>query len=205
MKVVVASRNQGKVAEYARMFNTLSWEVLSLDQAGIPPNFILPEEGSTFEANAYSKAAAVAPLLARDFALGDDSGLMVDALGGAPGVFSARYAGLGTTGAEQAHANIAKLLEALTGVPDQFRTARFVCQIVMIDGHGQRIDSRGTCEGRILRAPRGEGGFGYDPVFVPQGFDRSMAELTLDEKNRVSHRGKALLALMNKVSARYGR
>jgi XTP/dITP diphosphohydrolase len=203
MKVIVASRNEGKCIEYARMFGTLDWNVLSLDSAGIPANFILPEEGSTLEANAYSKAAAVAPLLAEGFALGDDSGLEVDALGGAPGAFSARYAGLNTRGAERDRANITKLLSALNDVPDEDRTARFVCQIVMIDGHGQRIDARGTCEGRILHTPRGEGGFGYDPVFLPQGFDRSMAELTLDEKNRISHRGHALQALIKKVSDCY--
>jgi XTP/dITP diphosphohydrolase len=185
------------------MFAALNWEVLSLDSAGIPPNFILPEEGSTLEANAYSKVSAVAPLLAEGFALGDDSGLEVDALDGAPGPFSARYAGLGTTGAERDRANITKLLSAINGVPDESRTARFVCQIVMIDGCGQRIDSRGTCEGRILHAPRGEGGFGYDPVFMPQGFDRSMAELSIDEKNRISHRGQALFTLVKKVSALY--
>jgi XTP/dITP diphosphohydrolase len=201
MKVVIASRNQGKCSEYARMFATLNWEVLSLDHAGIPPGFILPEEGSTFEANAYSKASAVAPLLAEGFALGDDSGLEVDVLSGAPGVFSARYSGLGKTEAERARANIAKLLSDLKGFSDDFRKARFVCQIVMIDVHGHRIDARGTCEGCILHAPRGKGGFGYDPVFLPNGFDRSMAELSLDEKNRISHRGQAMFELAKKVSA----
>ena len=203
MKVVVASRNEGKCTEYARMFAPLNWDVFSLERAGIPRNFILPEEGSTLEANAYSKASAVAPLLAEGFALGDDSGLEVDALDGAPGAFSARYAGIHTKDAKRDRANIVKLLSALNGVPDESRTARFVCQIVMIDGYGHRFDARGTCEGRILHTPRGEGGFGYDPVFLPQGFSSSMAELTLDEKNRISHRGQALLALIQKVSERY--
>jgi non-canonical purine NTP pyrophosphatase, rdgB/HAM1 family len=185
------------------MFAPLNWDVFSLERAGIPRNFILPEEGSTLEANAYSKASAVAPLLAEGFALGDDSGLEVDALDGAPGAFSARYAGIHTKDAKRDRANIVKLLSALNGVPDESRTARFVCQIVMIDGYGHRFDARGTCEGRILHTPRGEGGFGYDPVFLPQGFSSSMAELTLDEKNRISHRGQALLALIQKVSERY--
>jgi XTP/dITP diphosphohydrolase len=203
MKVVVASRNEGKCTEYARMFATLKWDVFSLERAGIPGSFILPEEGSTLEANAYSKASAVAPLLVEGFALGDDSGLEVDALNGAPGAFSARYAGIHTKGAKRDRANNAKLLSALKGVPDEARTARFVCQIVMLDGYGHRFDARGACEGRIIHTPCGEGGFGYDPVFMPQGFDRSMAELTLDEKNRISHRGLALLALIQKVSEHY--
>lgn len=203
MKVVIASRNQGKCAEYARMFSTIGWEVLSLDNVGIPQNFILPEEGSTFEANAYSKAVAVSPLLAEGFALGDDSGLEVEALAGAPGVFSARYAGMELKGEELDHANVTKLLAAMEAVPDAQRGARFVCQIVMLDEEGQRFDARGTCNGRILRAPRGQRGFGYDPIFLPNGFDRTLAELDMDEKNLISHRGRAMKALVEKVSAHF--
>ena len=196
--VVLASRNRGKISEYQRMLGQAGFSVMGMDQAGVDPGIELPEEGDTFEANALQKASALQKITG-GWALGDDSGLEVDALGGAPGVFSARYSGSQQSGPARDRANYQKLLEELEGVPDDQRTARFVCAIAMPGPEGVVITSRGTCEGRIIRAPRGEGGFGYDPVFITDGYDRTMAELSMDEKNRISHRGRALRALVLKL------
>lgn len=144
----------------------------------------IEETGSTFEENAKIKASA---LSGRGYvAIADDSGLEVDALGGAPGVFSARYSGNGDEGNNQ------KLLSELSDVPDEKRTARFVSVICCILPDGREITCRGECKGKILRAPRGEHGFGYDPLFFYEPFGRSFAELSPDEKNSISHRGNAL-------------
>jgi XTP/dITP diphosphohydrolase len=150
----------------------------------------LEEKGDTFEDNAASKARelsrwAVLPALA------DDSGLEVEALGGEPGVMSARYAG--TQGDDAA--NIARLLREMEGIPAARRRARFVCVLVLASPVGETIELRETCEGTITTARRGDSGFGYDPVFVPAGMEKTMAELSLEEKNAISHRGKALRRL----------
>ena len=196
--IVLASRNRGKISEYRRMLEQAGFSVIGLDQAGVDPGIELPEEGNTFEANALQKASALQKITG-GWALGDDSGLEVDALGGAPGVFSARYSGSHERGPGRDRANCRKLLEELENVPDERRIARFVCAIAMPGPGGVVITSRGTCEGRIIRAPRGESGFGYDPVFMADGYDRTMAELSMDEKNRISHRGRALRALVLKL------
>ena len=196
--VVLASRNRGKISEYRRMLEQAGFSVAGMDEAGVDPGLELPEEGDTFEANALQKASALQRLIG-GWTLGDDSGLEVDALEGAPGVYSARYSGSPGRGPERDRANYEKLLEELRGVPDERRTARFVCVIAMPGPGGALITSRGTCEGRIVRAPRGAGGFGYDPVFMADGYDRTMAELSMDEKNRISHRGRALRALVLKL------
>jgi XTP/dITP diphosphohydrolase len=198
VKVVVATRNRGKLAEYRRMFQPLDIEVVSLEEAGVDVSIELPEDGDTFEANAQSKTRALQRHIG-GWAMGDDSGLEVDALGGAPGVYSARYAGIEGTGPERDRANLAKLLSELVTVPDPERNARFVCSIVLLGPESARITARGTCEGRIIHSPRGTSGFGYDPVFVPDGFERTMAELGMDEKNRISHRGRALATLIERV------
>ena len=158
----------------------------------------LPLLRYTFEANALQKASTLQRLIG-GWTLGDDSGLEVDALKGAPGVFSARYSGSPGRGPERDQANYQKLLDELREVPDEMRTARFVCAIAMPGPGGVLITSRGTCEGRIVRAPRGAGGFGYDPVFIADGYDRTMAQLSMDEMNRISHRGRALGALVQKL------
>ena len=150
------------------------------------------EIGSTFEANARLKAVALhAELPPSYWVLADDSGLMVDALGGAPGVYSARYAGGGGD-----EANNLRLLRDLARVPDAERTARFVCTLVLLTEEGEKV-FHGQCEGRILRGARGDGGFGYDPLFVPEGYTETFAQLGEDIKNRISHRARALLALTN--------
>jgi XTP/dITP diphosphohydrolase len=195
---VVASRNRGKISEYRRMLEQAGFAAVSMDQAGVDPGVELPEDGDTFEANALQKATELQKITG-GWTLGDDSGLEVDALGGSPGVFSARYSGSLERGPERDRANYQKLLEELQDVPDERRTARFVCAIAMPGPGGVVVTSRGTCEGRIVQAPRGEGGFGYDPVFMADGNDRTMAELSMDEKNRISHRGRALRALVLKL------
>ncbi len=223
-KVVVASRNRGKISEYRRMLDQAGFSVVSSDRAGVGDDVELPEEGDTFEANAFSKASALQKIIG-GWTLGDDSGLEVDALGGAPGVFSARYSGSRQRGSERDRANYEKLLRELQDVPDEKRTARFVCAIAMLgpNGPGRRngrgkngpcpgrfigqdkngpcrcITTRGVCTGLIIRVPRGDDGFGYDPVFVADGYDRTMAELTMDQKNRISHRGHALRGLVEKL------
>jgi len=158
------------------------------------PRIELPPEGDDYAANAVAKARAV--VLATGLpALGDDSGLEVDALGGRPGVHSARYGGPGRDDA----ARVALLLHELESVQQAQRNARFVCVVALVTPDGDSVTARGSCEGRILAAPRGEGGFGYDPVFAPEGRDVSLAELPADEKNRLSHRGRAVTALLAKL------
>jgi XTP/dITP diphosphohydrolase len=198
--VVVASRNRGKISEYRRMLERAGFSAVTMDQAGVGDQVELPEEGDTFEANALQKACALQEITG-GWTLGDDSGLEVDALGGAPGVFSARYSGSDRRGPERDRANYEKLLRQLSNVADEDRTARFVCFIAMLGPDGRCITSRGTCEGRIALAPRGCGGFGYDPVFVAEGYSRTMAELSMDEKNRISHRGRALRSLVEKLKS----
>lgn len=201
MKVVLGTRNEGKLAEYRRMLGQLGIEVQDLDEAGVPAEVQLPEDADNFEGNARSKASSLQTITG-GWALGDDSGLEVDALGGAPGVYSARYAGVEGRGAVRDRANLDKLLGALESVEDEQRTARFVCVIVLIGPAGQHVAARGTCEGRIIRSARGHNGFGYDPVFVPRGHQRTMAELGMDEKNRISHRGRALETLVTTLQSR---
>ena len=183
MKVILASNNKNKIREMAQILEPFGMEVISQREAGA--DFEVLENGTTFRENAELKAAAVferlnAPVIA------DDSGLMVDALGGAPGVYSHRYAGENATDKDRCE----KLLIELAGVPEEKRTARFVCEICFIDESGERHFFTGKCEGMIGTEEKGENGFGYDPVFYVSGV--SLAEMTDDEKNSISHRGEAL-------------
>lgn len=193
-QVVIATNNAHKVEEIRTALAFEGWEFLTLAQCAPYPE--PAEDADTFEGNARIKAreAHARTGLA---ALADDSGLAVDALGGAPGVRSARYAGVHGDDA----ANNAKLLRELEGVPVQERTARFLCSLVFIDENGEETCASGAVEGRIAFAESGAGGFGYDPLFLPDVFGgaRSMAEATQDEKNAVSHRGNALRALKEKL------
>ncbi|MEZ5459069.1 MAG: RdgB/HAM1 family non-canonical purine NTP pyrophosphatase [Steroidobacteraceae bacterium] len=193
--VVLATGNRGKLAEFRQLLGDSGFDVVPQSQFGIDP----PEEtGTTFEANAELKARHAARLTGLP-ALADDSGLEVDALGGAPGVYSARYAGAGASDA----ANIAKLLAALAAVPDAQRTARFRCVIACVrtaDDPAPLL-ARGAWEGRILAAPRGSGGFGYDPVFLDPASGSSAAELDAAAKNARSHRGAALRDLLAQLRA----
>ena len=183
MKLVLASRNRKKLEEIRVLFHLPELEVVcAVDVPGAPE---VEEDGDTFEANAIKKAVALARA-AGAWSLADDSGLEVDALGGAPGVRSARYAGEPADDA----ANNRKLLEDLGGRAD--RSARFRCVIALASPSGAARTVSGACEGRIIAAPRGAGGFGYDPLFVPIGFEQTFAELDAAAKNRISHRGQAL-------------
>lgn len=188
IRLAVATRNRGKIREIKEVLHGLPIRLLTCDDF---PGWPVPEEkGSTFEENALEKAESLA-LFSGLPSLADDSGLEVEALGGAPGVTSAHYAGKHGDDA----ANIARLLRELEGIPSQERNARFVCVLALAGPRGEKLLLREDCEGWITGEPRGEGGFGYDPVFVPRGYSRTMAELSLEEKNAVSHRGKALRRL----------
>jgi len=197
--LVMATRNPGKIRELREILKDLRVALLSL--ADFPHLPEIPEEGATFAENAAIKAQAVARLTGHT-ALADDSGLAVDALGGAPGVFSARYAQDRTSPAPPTDAdNWRKLLEELKGVPWDERGARFVCEIALARPDGSLIKARGECAGVIALEPRGEMGFGYDPVFwVPQ-YSATMAELAPEIKNRISHRARALAAFKELLSS----
>jgi XTP/dITP diphosphohydrolase len=193
-RVLVATTNPGKVRELAAILNGLPVELAGL--AELPGAPEVEETGATFLANARLKALAYAAWSGLP-ALADDSGLEVDALGGDPGVRSARYAGEGA-GDE---ANLVKLLEALREVPPAERTARFRCAAVFALPDGRAWQAEAAWDGRLLDAPRGTGGFGYDPVFVPDGWDRTSAEVDAATKNAASHRAKAFAALRPAVEA----
>lgn len=182
--LVVATRNTGKIVEITALLTGLVDQFSSAsDYAGFPETV---EDGATFEENALKKAREAAAFTGLP-ALADDSGLVVDALGGRPGVFSARYAG---DNADD-DANNARLLGECRHVPEEQRQAAFVCVLAYVSPEGDEQVFSGTVTGRILDTARGEGGFGYDPLFQVDGFGRTMAELTLAEKNEVSHRARA--------------
>lgn len=187
MDLVIASKNAGKIREIREVLDLPGLTLLTFEDLGGWPD---PEEtGQTLEQNAAIKAAELRERFSRA-ALADDSGLEVDYLAGRPGIHSSRYAGPES----DSDRNIDKLLAELEGVKPADRTARFRC-VVALSLEGDTRLSRGVCEGTILDARRGEGGFGYDPVFEPAGFRRTMAELSLQQKNEISHRGKALRAM----------
>ncbi len=187
-QIVLATRNKGKVRELQALMKDFGIDVLSVsDIPGVPD---VEEDGVSFFENSMKKAREIAMFTGK-MALADDSGLVVDALDGAPGVYSARYAGEEATDEE----NYLKLLDEMRDVPDKDRTARFQCVMVLYHPSGQWISSEGSCEGVIGREPVGSQGFGYDPVFFVPGLGRSMAELTSEEKNAISHRGNALKRL----------
>jgi XTP/dITP diphosphohydrolase len=183
--ILVATRNPGKLREYAHLLADLPVEWLTLDQAGI--TLEVEETGDSFLTNARLKATAYARASGL-LTLADDSGLEVDALGGAPGVNSARYAGPGASDRERYEL----LLSKLKSVPQVQRSARFVCVVAIATQHGAVHATRGEVQGRIIDQPRGEHGFGYDPVFWLEERGCTMAELSSDEKNRISHRASAL-------------
>lgn len=195
MKLIIASNNAHKVSEIKAILGCFYDEILSLREAGIDMDVV--EDTNTFEGNALKKAREVFAVADADAVLSDDSGLMVDALGGAPGVYSARYAGEGHDDA----ANNAKLLDALRDVPDEKRTARFCTSVALIRKGMPAVTANGSVEGRILRSSQGENGFGYDPLFYYEPLKKSFAQLTPEEKNSVSHRRRALESLCDKLIA----
>ena len=196
--VVLATNNAHKVSEISTALAFPGWEFKTLREMGVDSD--PAEDADTFLGNARIKAVAAREACDGLATLADDSGLEVDALDGAPGVWSSRFAGEDATDAD----NNAKLLADLANVPDDQRTARFVCTLVFIDEDGTEQVARGTVEGRIGHAEQGDGGFGYDPLFWPDVFDGActLAEVPQARKNEVSHRGNALRQLRSQLEAR---
>ena len=193
--VVLASGNAGKLKEFAELLTALPYRIVPQGELGVQD---VPETGLTFVENALIKARHASAATGLP-ALADDSGLIVDALGGAPGLYSARYAGTPTDAA----ANNAKLLEAMRAIPAGQRSARFYAVIVLLrhPEDPQPLIAEGSWEGEITLAPRGSGGFGYNPVFLDPGYGLTAAEMDANTKNRLSHRGQALATLQQRLAA----
>ena len=190
-RIIFATGNQNKMREIREIMqgfrvNGEEIEILSMKEAGVYTDIV--EDGMTFVENASIKAKAIAVLAPGDFVMADDSGLEIDALNKEPGIYSARYLGEDTS----YQIKNANLIERLNGVPDEKRTARFVCAIAAVLPDGKTLVTRETIEGYIGECPAGENGFGYDPILWLPEYGKTSAELTMEEKNRISHRGKAL-------------
>ena len=200
-KIIFATGNQGKMREVRKILANLKiegeeTEILSMKEAGI--DIEITEDGASFEENAVIKAKAVSEVVPGAIVLADDSGLQIDYLNGEPGIYSARYLGEDTS----YHVKNANMLARLEGVAEEKRTARFVCAIAAAMPDGRVDTATGIIEGRIGYEEKGEGGFGYDPIFYVPEFGKTTAELSEDEKNAVSHRGKALRAIRERLEER---
>ena len=189
--IIAASSNAHKIKEIQAIMDKFGIKVISRDEAGVP-EFEITEDGETFEENSYKKAYEIMKATGKT-TIADDSGLMVDYLGGAPGVYSARFAGEEHNDAK----NNEKLLKLLKNVTGDDRKAKFVSVITLVYPDGKTLVARGECQGRIIGAPTGENGFGYDPIFLYEG--KTFAEHTAEFKNKVSHRAKALEILLEKI------
>jgi len=206
--IVAATRNQHKIREIEQITSQFGMKIISRDEAGIPPVEIV-EDGTTFEENSYKKAYEIMKMCGQ-ITIADDSGIEADALGGAPGIYSARYAAMSDDLTEDNapgedsddEENNRKLIRLLTPFPYEERTGRFVSVITMVFPDGDHITARGTVEGHILLEERGSGGFGYDPMFVPEGYDKTFGELPAELKNQISHRANALRVLREKLQER---
>lgn len=187
-KIVIASQNKHKIVEINSVLKDFGMEGISL--ADIEPDLDIVEDGKTFEENSYIKAKAVMEKL-NCIALADDSGLEVDALNGRPGIYSARFAGENASDDD----NNKKLLKELENISEKDRSARYVCVITMVFPSGEKIVARGIVEGRISLEKSGNEGFGYDPYFIPNGYDKTFGNFSLEEKNQISHRANALKEL----------
>lgn len=186
-QVVIATKNRGKAKDFEALFTPLGYEVVTMFD--VAPDMEIEETGTTFEENAVLKAETLSKALGT-IVIADDSGLAVDALDGAPGVYSARYAG-----DHDDEANIVKVLENLKGVPEEERTARFMCALAIAGPELETTTVFGSCEGVILEEKRGTNGFGYDSIFFVPELNRAMAELSPEEKGAISHRGNAIRKL----------
>lgn len=195
MDIVFASNNQGKVREVRAMLENTDIKIHSL--ADLDLHIDVVEDGHSFIENALIKATTIAGLIRRPV-LADDSGLEVDALNGAPGIYSARYGGPGLKDPER----LALLLSELSEVPENKRTARFVCVMALVFPDGSNLTARGVCEGSITQKAEGNGGFGYDPAFCPRGYQETFGVLPAETKNRISHRSQALLKMKKLLDAR---
>ena len=196
-KIVFATSNEGKMREIREILKSLGAEILSLKEAGVHVDIV--EDGDSFEANALIKARAVWEKTG-GIVLADDSGLEIDFLNGEPGIYSARYMGENTS-YEIKNWN---LIHRLDGVPEEKRTARFVCVIAGVLPDGRVVTTRGTMEGHIAHEPAGAGGFGYDPILMLPEYGKTSAEITMDEKNAISHRGKALRSMKEQLEKEIG-
>ncbi len=202
MKIIFATGNEGKMREIRAILGDTEFEIRSMKEAGLAPD--IEEDGATFEENARIKACAVAEALAQRggaqecVVMADDSGLEIDYLNGEPGVYSARYLGEETPFSEKS----GDLLRRLKDVPEEERSARFVCAIAAVFPDGEEVVTRGIIEGRIGYELRGDNGFGYDPIFYLPEHGRTAAELTDEEKNRISHRSRALEQMKEELKKR---
>lgn len=197
-KIIFATGNEGKMKEIREILDGLTFlgekvQILSMKEAGIDMDII--EDGTTFEENAMIKARAVAGAAKEAIVLADDSGLVIDYLNGEPGIYSARYLGKDTS----YRVKNANLVQRLDGVPDEKRSARFVCAIAAVLPDGRELSTRGTIEGRIGYEEKGLNGFGFDPIFYVPEIGKYTAELSDEDKNRISHRGKALRAMREEL------
>ena len=193
MKVVLASKNKHKLEEISKITEKFDMELVLESELGV--DIDVEETGSTFEENSYLKAEAVMKATGLP-ALADDSGIAVDALNGEPGIYSARY-GFDESLDDRGRLNL--LLKNTENVPDDKRQAKFICVITLVTPQGQTIQARGEVHGMLLRAPAGENGFGYDPIFYYPPFGKSLAQVSPEEKNRVSHRANALKVFYEKL------
>lgn len=189
-EIVIASRNKGKIKEFKQIFEATDVQILSLDDFKGETFPEVEETGSTFFENAKLKAEAFVKIVNKPV-IADDSGLVIEALDGRPGVYSARYAGIDATDEE----NYEKALLELQSVQPNERSARFIAVLALARPGFETIYFEGSCEGTIAMEPHGENGFGYDPIFIPSRYDKTMAQLTSEEKNRISHRFHALQQL----------
>lgn len=192
-RLIAATKNKGKMKEIKEIFKNVPFEIISMEEAGFDKD--IKETGSSFEENAYIKAKAVADATG-ETVLADDSGLVVDFLDGAPGICSSRFAGEGASNGDR----INKLLGLMKGAGNESRSARFVCAAVIVCPDGRSISAVGKCEGIIALEPKGENGFGYDPIFYVPEYGKTISELDDETKNKISHRGKALDMLREKLS-----
>ena len=192
-RIVFATGNANKMKEIRMILSDMGMEIISMKDAGVDVDIV--EDGTTFEENAMIKAKAIAKQLPDDIVLADDSGLEIDYLNKEPGIYSARYMGEDTS----YHIKNANLIQRLEGVPDEKRTARFVCAIAAAFPDGRRKTVRAAMEGRIGYEEKGENGFGYDPIFYLPEYGCTSAELSMEEKNRISHRGKALCLIKEEL------
>lgn len=197
-KLILATSNKDKAREIAEILSDTPFVVTTMKEEGYDPDIV--EDGKTFEENALIKARTVHALAEGAYVMADDSGLCIDALDGAPGIYSARFCGENSTYPEK----FAKIFEMLKGVPEEKRTAKFVCSIAVVRPDGSEFTVRGEVCGVLHEKPMGDGGFGYDPIFYVPEFGMTTAQMTKEQKNSISHRGKASRAMAEKLKADLG-
>ena len=192
-KLILATSNKDKAREIAEILSDTPFVVTTMKEEGYDPDIV--EDGKTFEENALIKARAVHALAKNAYVMADDSGLCIDALDGAPGIYSARFCGEDSTYPEK----FARIFEMLRDVPEEKRTAKFVCSIAVVRPDGSEFTVRGEVCGVLHEKPMGDGGFGYDPIFYVPEFGMTTAQMTKEQKNSISHRGKALRAMAERL------